>query len=446
MPARILGFRRAPTSSSSSLDEPVSTKQHTTESLVERRDSYMDYFDHHKRHSLAGKISSKEKSKAKGSPPPSRPKAARIEIKFESPPLVFYGPPAQSTGALLSGQLKVFVDDPEINLQALELAMVGTIETKRPVVTNCPDCARKNTNLKRWEFLKEPLTLERGEHSFPFSYLIPGHLPATSHGWLGVVDYLLSGKAVTEKGDELKFERPVNIQRAITPGPDKNSVRIFPPTKLTAHITLPPSVHPVGDFTVQMRLSGVVAQGATTQTRWRIRKINWRMEETSKMISPACSKHSNKVGGEGKGILHQDSRQIGEEELKSGWKTDFDTADGQIDMEFSAFMRPGSNPLCDVESPTGLTITHNLIIELIVAEEYCSNKNTKAVTPTGAARVLRMQFGTIVTERSGLGISWDEEQPPMYEDVPASPPTYIHVKDYEGPPLDYADLERMHLQ
>ena len=30
-----------------------------------------------------------------------------------------------------------------------------------------------------------------------------------------------------------------------------------------------------------------------------------------------------------------------------------------------------------------------------------------------------------VTERAGLGISWDEEQPPMYGDVPASPPSYV---------------------
>ena len=49
------------------------------------------------------------------------------------------------------------------------------------------------------------------------------------------------------------------------------------------------------------------------------------------------------------------------------------------------------------------------------------------MTPTGAARVLRMQFNLNVTERCGLGISWDEEMPPVYEDVPASPPGYTKI-------------------
>lgn len=45
--------------------------------------------------------------------------------------------------------------------------------------------------------------------------------------------------------------------------------------------------------------------------------------------------------------------------------------------------------------------------------------------PTGAARVLRMQFKLPITERSGLGIAWDDEVPPTYEDVRTlSPPNY----------------------
>ena len=114
-------------------------------------------------------------------------------------------------------------------------------------------------------------------------------------------------------------------------------------------------------------------------------------------------------------------------------------------MEFNANINPNDKPVCDVESPAGLNVVHNLVVELIIAEEHCPNKNTRLITPTGAARVLRMQFKVIVTQRSGLGISWDEEQPPMYEDVPASPPTYqgSSVEDYGGPPLEYEELERM---
>lgn len=52
---------------------------------------------------------------------------------------------------------------------------------------------------------------------------------------------------------------------------------------------------------------------------------------------------------------------------------------------------------------------------------------SKQVMPTGAARVLRMQFSLVMTERSGLGIAWDDEVPPVYADVPLSPPEYQNV-------------------
>ena len=38
--------------------------------------------------------------------------------------------------------------------------------------------------------------------------------------------------------------------------------------------------------------------------------------------------------------------------------------------------------------------------------------------------ILRMHFATVLTERGGIGISWDNEAPPIYQDVPPSPPAY----------------------
>ncbi len=170
--------------------------------------------------------------------------------------------------------------------------------------------------------------------------------------------------------------------------------------------------------------------------------MNWRIDEYSKIISQPCGKHAHKVGGEGKGILHEDTRAIGGEDVKGGWKTDFDAPGGNIEFEFKASIKSGSHPLCDVESPTGLAVTHALAIELIVAEEHIQ-KGMRLATPTGAARVLRMVFKLILTERSGMGISWDEEQPPMYEDVPMSPPGYPKLDNYDGEPLPYEELDHM---
>ena len=160
------------------------------------------------------------------------------------------------------------------------------------------------------------------------------------------------------------------------------------------------------------------------------------------MISEACKKHAAKIGGEGKGVLHEDTIDLGRDDVKEGWKTDYATEGGAIEIEFKAGIRPGSKPLCDVESPTGYSVHHTLAVEIIVAEEHVL-KNYRQAIPTGSARVLRMHFKLVVTERAGLGISWDEEQPPMYEDVPDSPPRYAKITDYEGEPLPDEPLDGM---
>ncbi|KAK4692211.1 arrestin-related trafficking adapter 1, partial [Lecanoromycetidae sp. Uapishka_2] len=413
---------------------------------AERRPAVMDFFHKEKRSSLAGigRSNTPAKGSPKNSPKLAPAKPARIIIDMESPPLVFYGTTASSSGALLSGQLLLTVTDPEIKLTSLEMVLIARMTFKKPVSKDCPDCKHKDTELFKWKFLTEPTKYKEGGHTFPFSYLLPGHIPATTHGQVGDVDYILDVKALTSMSDTITVSRPLTVQRALQPGSDKISNRIFPPTNLNARVVLPSVIHPIGEFPVQLQMTGIIDNGLrNVERRWRIRRINWRIDEQSKIISPACSKHTSKVGGEGKGVLHDETRSLANEDIKSGWKTDFDTAGGSIEFEFNAAINPNCRPVCDVSSPTGLEVSHLLILELIVAEEQTAGVGKNLAMPTGSARVLRMQFKLTITERSGMGISWDEEMPPMYEDVPNSPPGYTKMDDFEGDLGSDEELERM---
>ena len=407
----------------------------------------MDFFHKEKRHSVALGGGKPSNSPAKGSPknsPKLAPtKPAKLAIDMESPPLVFYGSPGSSTGALLSGQLLLSVTEPDIQLQTYEMVLIARVTIKRPITKDCHNCRVKDTEIFTWKFLTEPTHYKAGIHTFPFSYLLPGHLPATSHGELGHIDYVLDARAVCAMSDTITVSRTLTVQRAL-PGSDKVSVRVFPPTNLNVKVVMPSSIHPIGEFAVQMSMTGLIDNSLKNiQRRWRIRRIIWKIEENSRIISPACPKHANKVGGENKGILHEDTRSIGGDDLKDGWKTDYDTAGGEITLEFMAAIKPNAHPVCDVESPSGLTVNHNLLLEIIVAEEQTTGHTSKNALPTGSARVLRMQFKTTVTERAGMGISWDEEMPPMYEDVPSSPPIYARIEDFVGDLPADESLEHM---
>lgn len=403
---------------------------------------------------------SKSKDRTSQSSPRAMPaQPGRFEMIIESPPLVLYGQVSNSTGALLSGRLKLLVEDPtgEVRLDSFTMILRATIATKKPIGKDCRECIERVDELKQWTFLSEAKTFYKDkDNQFPYSFLFPGQLPATTQSQLGSIQYALLATATTSHGEKITYTHPLIIQRAIQPGPEKSSIRIFPPTNLTGRVQLPPIVHPIGTFPVNMCLSGVVEKKGDSHTRWRLRKLSWRVEEHSKVISTPCAKHAHKVS-EGKSVLHSETRTLGNDELKSGWKSDFDTIGGEINVEFEASLATRTNhrATCDVESPAGIEVKHNLVVELIVAEEFCPSRNTQLITPTGAARVLRMQFALIVTERAGMGISWDEEMPPVYEDVPESPPGYgsadkndgawggAIMEDYHGPELEYEDLESM---
>jgi hypothetical protein len=271
------------------------------------------------------------------------------------------------------------------------------------------------------------------------------------HGNLSSIEYVLRAKVTPKTGEPITLTNELLIRRAILP-PEapRQSVRIFPPTNLTAHVSFPSVIHPIGEFTGTFRIDGVVKRNtdAGTQTHWKLKRVTWHIDETQKVISPACQKHAVKAGAgpnERKGVAHQDVRQLNLEELKTGWKADYTAGpDASVEMEFPFSIRADSNPLCDVKAEDGTEVLHSLVIELIVAEELASIKKPLQATPTGAARVLRMGFGITVTERSGMGISWDEEQPPLYEDIPASPPGYGRTEEYRGAPIpDYEELDTL---
>ncbi|TGZ80555.1 hypothetical protein EX30DRAFT_294176, partial [Ascodesmis nigricans] len=353
-----------------------------------------------------------------------------LSMTIESPPLVCYGPAKESSGALLSGLLHLTVEAEEQKFDSFILTLTQNILKKRAVYghSGCNECARTTETLNTWRFFTSPVPLTKGVHTYPFSFLFPGHLPATTDNCLARISYTLSASATTTEGDEINFNQPIKLSRAILPGPDKHSIRIFPPTNLSASIDLPSVVHPGGDFNFDIRLDGVLNR--QKNTRWRLRKTSWRVEEHSRTISDVCPHRATKVPETV--IEHEDVRIIGSGEMKRGWKHDFDTADGKFEVTVDANIPTYAEASCKLEPSNGVSVNHVLIVEMIVAEEYASGAYQRGgATPTGSARVLRMQFHLTVTSRSGLGISWDEEAPPMYEDVPVAPPEYGRVVEGE---------------
>ena len=64
-------------------------------------------------------------------------KPVRLEMIMESPPVMFYDAPAVSSGALLSGRLKVTPLSGDVVMESIIMFLEATVTTKKPVADRC---------------------------------------------------------------------------------------------------------------------------------------------------------------------------------------------------------------------------------------------------------------------------------------------------------------------
>lgn len=92
------------------------------------------------------------------------PKAAELNIVIESPPAVFVGPAATSSGALVSGQFRLTVLEDKMVIKAMELKLVISVRQRKPFHQHCVDCAHEDKELKSWPFLTAEKEFAKGEN------------------------------------------------------------------------------------------------------------------------------------------------------------------------------------------------------------------------------------------------------------------------------------------
>lgn len=235
----------------------------------------------------------------------------------------------------------------------------------------------------------------------------------------------------------MKLVKSINIKRSLqVPDTPHHSIRVFPPTNITAAVHYPQVIHPIGTSQLTLRLDGAVKSNPDVKTveYWKLKRVSWKIEEHLNTVAPACLKHVPKEPETGepikKGLKRTETRIVGSGDMNSGWKADY-SPNGTIELELEYQFNPLLKPVCDMKSRDGTEVTHQLVVEMVVAQEYAPVNQIKHATPTGVARILRMHFNTVLTERAGLGVSWDNEAPPIYQDVPPSPPSYLCNIPYE---------------
>lgn len=266
-------------------------------------------------------------------------------------------------------------------------------------------------------------------------------------GVLSAVVYEFKAEATPAPGFgvPIRFDKILEVRRSLPASElPHQSIRVFPPTNIKAHVHFPHVIYPIGSpNTLTLRIDGIAKVNAKVGTveYWKLKKLTWRLEEFAKAVAPACERHTAKENGPQQGttvkksVHRTETRVIGEKSLFGGWKSNYagpDDSTIEMELEYSLgrhFRYSCDNKTVDTTSGVGGSsssseVTHQLMVEMVVSQEWAPVGKPSQVTQTGIGRILRMHFATVLTERAGIGISWDNEAPPIYQDVPPSPPAY----------------------
>lgn len=196
--------------------------------------------------------------------------------------------------------------------------------------------------------------------------------------------------------------------------------------------------------TITVSLDGLSSklEGKDVIECWRLKKASWKLEESVRTVARACERHADPEEDgdhESNRVVRTETRIIGEDSIPPTWKAEYSATTGHADLEFDFGLHaqrplalhpsPASRYACDVtsnaDSPTDseVQVTHSLMLELVVSRARAATSQPDVATETGTGRILRMRFKVFLSEE-GEGVAWDDEAPPLYEDVPPRPPGY----------------------
>lgn len=280
-----------------------------------------------------------------------------------------------------------------------------------------------------------------------------GTNPASMDSPVVSISYYLKAEAIVARRPftagssvtPLRLEVPLPVRRYLAePDLPHHSIRVFPPTDIraSAHYTQVLRVSKRNTMTVSLDGLSNKLQNKDVIECWRLKKASWKLEELVRTVSRACAHHAHSpedCDQERNRVVRTETRIVGEDVIPPTWKAEYSATTGHADLEFDFGLHaqrqhalhhpPASRYACDVsagaDSPTGteVQVTHSLMLELVVSRARAATNQPDVATETGTGRILRMRFKVFLSEE-GEGVAWDDEAPPLYENVPPSPPEY----------------------
>ncbi|KAH7152697.1 hypothetical protein EDB81DRAFT_945668 [Dactylonectria macrodidyma] len=373
-----------------------------------------------------------------------RTSAVSVDWEIESSPTIVLGAGTDSLPSFLSGALSLKVNKSPVEIDGFTAILnVHTVQ-KKPVKSRCTKCKDQYLEIHHWSFLNQKTILQSGSHIFPFSTVIPDHLPASMDSPLLSVSYefyaevyFKSQSTPTSPPQSVTFKRILTVRRLIpVPNCPLQATRNFPAAGIRVESSIDSIIRPAGFNGVSLSLTGLLASPGNGQNDhlWRLWKGAWRLEENIEAVAIPCERHRCLIPEDGsEDFVRRKTRTLREKGIYGGWEEN--EAEGTAEVGFDFNIRPRSNGpepaySYDTKSLDGTEVTHALVIELVLVKEHFPQGQLHLAIRTGVGRILRLTYRVALADDQSMDLGRAVESLPCYQDEWSSPPGYFDEESF----------------
>ncbi|KAF4962267.1 hypothetical protein FSARC_9656 [Fusarium sarcochroum] len=353
---------------------------------------------------------------------------------------VLLNSPEEDTTSLINGRLLLDVNSAAVEVKDLNITLRVHITHKRPFKKGCKSCQRYTLESKAHRAVTTSAILQRGTHGFPFIFEVGSYVPPSTNNSLIAVTYELHADAcIVPEGQPrtiphiYTYKREIPVARTISvPTSPTYSRRIFKSAGSEIACRYNPVINLPGTNKVSLTLSGLLGypeHGEVIHV-WKLLKGSWWLEENIRTKAVACGRYSlTKVEKSCQGGRDRTKTNIlGEGGIYDGWDQTANTDTIDLDFEYSIKKsKPYSasyNPESSDMGETALSVSHSLVIELVLIKEDYPKDGSASATRTGIARILRSKQDIFIGDYTRPSVLRQEEELPCYDGTTMGPPDY----------------------
>ncbi|KAF5643429.1 LMBR1 domain protein [Fusarium tjaetaba] len=324
-----------------------------------------------------------------------------IQWKFQTPMPLTLESSALSTGTPLIGEAILDVRK-DLDVKSFSVTLRLHHYYKKPLRTNCPDCAHHYVHLQRWTFIDRRVMPSDGKYPFMFTTRLDNDTPPSVTTPLLDLTYELSAELILATGETITWNQNIEVKRSLyRPQVVRESSMRISGTPLNARLSSEQIIRLDKKVKVDFSLSKPRHGGGEIYA-WEAIGVEWRLEEHVEAPLGICARHAEQ---EPTNHRQSVSHIVAKGQPRKEWRPSQSDQETTSTLSFeygpiaTMVAKRSKSCVCEEASNTALKLSHDFVLEVSLSAVTMPSDKADNTSASNSSRKIRIRRPVILTER-----------------------------------------------